>query len=373
MRDVVAHLDQWAADGRRAATATVVSVKRSAPRPAGAKMAVADDGSVQGMVSGGCVEGAVVLAAEEVLAGGEPRLLHFGIADEEAWDVGLPCGGEIGVWVDRAHGEAMDAFRVLARDGGRGALVTRLDTGAKLLVRADGTRVGELGAATSPGRGEEASSAALPGAVSALEAAAAGIAEELMWTERSAQRELAGVPVFVDATAPAPRLLIIGAVDLAAALCRIARVMGWEPSVADPRGRFATRERFPEAEHVLALWPQEAFTQLGPLDRSTAVAILTHDPKIDDAALEVALRSEAGYVGAMGSRGMQATRRARLLEAGFTEDQLERMAAPIGLDLGALTVEETALSVMSEIVALRRGREGGRLKRAVGRIHEVEA
>ncbi len=353
MRDVVAHLDQWQADGRHAATATVVSVKRSAPRPAGAKMAVADDGSVQGMVSGGCVEGAVVLAAEEVLAGGKPRLLHFGIADEEAWDVGLPCGGEIGVWVDRADGEAMDAFRTLARDGGRGALITRLDTGAKLLVCADGTRVGELH--------------------DGLEGDAASVAEELMWTERSAQRELDGVLVFVDATAPPPRLLIVGAVDLAAALCRIARVMGWEPSVADPRGRFATRERFPEAEHVLALWPQEAFAALAPLDRSTAVAILTHDPKIDDAALEVALRSEAGYVGAMGSRGMQATRRARLLEAGFTAAELERMAAPIGLDLGALTVEETALSVMAEIVALRRGREGGRLKASAGRIHEVEA
>ncbi len=354
MRDVVAHLDQWQADGRRAATATVVSVKRSAPRPAGAKMAVADDGSVQGMVSGGCVEGAVVLAAEEVLAGGEPRLLHFGIADEAAWDVGLPCGGEITVWVDRAEGEATDAFRGLARDGGRGALVTRLDTGATLLVRADGSRVGSLEAAE-------------------LEGAAAAAAEELMWSERSAERELSGVPVFVDSTAPPPRLLIVGAVDLAAALCRIARVMGWEPSVADPRGRFATRERFPEAEHVLALWPQEAFAALAPLDRSTAIAILTHDPKIDDAALEVALRSEAGYVGAMGSRGMQATRRARLLEAGFTEGELERMAAPIGLDLGSLTVEETALSVMAEIIALRRGREGGRLKRAAGRIHEVEA
>lgn len=366
MRDVVAHLDQWQADGRRAATATVVSVKRSAPRPAGAKMAVAEDGAVQGMVSGGCVEGAVVLAAEEVLAGGEPRLLHFGIADDEAWEVGLPCGGEIGVWVDRAEGEAMDAFRTLAREGGRGALITRLDTGAKLLVRADGTRVGGLEGALD----DAAAAGDVP---SGLEASAAGMAEELMWAERSAQRELAGVPVFVDATAPPPRLLIVGAVDLAAALCRVARAMGWQPSVADPRGRFATRERFPEAEHVLALWPQEAFAALAPLDRSTAIAILTHDPKIDDAALEVALRSEAGYVGAMGSRGMQATRRARLLEAGFSEVELERMAAPIGLDLGALTVEETALSVMAEIIALRRGREGGRLKASAGRIHEVEA
>jgi len=354
MRDVVTHLDAWAAAGQRSATATVVAVKRSAPRPPGAKMAVARDGAVQGMVSGGCVEGAVVLAAEEVLDGAQPRLLHFGIADEEAWEVGLPCGGEIGVWVDRVEGAAMEGFAILARTGGRGALVTRLDTGEKLLVAQGGTRTGTLGTPV-------------------LDAAAVAAAEELMWAEQSAQREVEGVPLFVDATAPPPRLLIIGAVDLAAALCRVARVMGWEPCVADPRARFATAERFPDAEHVVAAWPEKAFAQLGAIDRSTAIAILTHDPKIDDPALEIALRSDAGYVGAMGSRRMQAKRHARLLERGLTEAELERMAAPIGLDLGALSVEETALSVMAEIVALRHGRTGGRLKDAAGRIHEVEA
>ncbi|MCW3012439.1 MAG: XdhC family protein [Solirubrobacterales bacterium] len=354
MRDVVTHLDRWSAAGTPAVTATVVAVKRSAPRPPGAKMAVAGDGTVQGMVSGGCVEGAVVLAAEEVLGGAAPRLLHFGIADEEAWEVGLPCGGEIGVWVDRVEGAPMEGFRALAREGGRGALVTRLDDGAKLLVSVDGTRTGSLG---SPD----------------LDAAATRAAEELMWGERSAQRDLEGVPVFVDATAPAPRLLIIGAVDLARALCRLARVMGWEPYVADPRGRFATPDRFPEAEEVIAAWPAKAFARLGPIDRGTSIAILTHDPKIDDAALELALRSDAGYIGAMGSRRMQARRRERLLELGLTEDELGRMAAPIGLDLGALSVEETALAVIAEIVALRHGREGGRLKDAAGRIHEVEA
>jgi len=354
MRDVVTHLDAWAAAGQRSATATVVAVKRSAPRPPGAKMAVAGDGTVQGMVSGGCVEGAVVLAAEEVLAGAPPRLLHFGIADEEAWEVGLPCGGEIGVWVDRVEGEAMEGFAALARAGGRGALVTRLDSGEKVLVEEYGTRTGTLGTPV-------------------LDAAAVAAADELMWAEQSAQLEVEGVPLFVDATAPPPRLLIIGAVDLAAALCHVARTMGWEPSVADPRARFATAERFPHAEHVVAAWPQKAFAQLGPIDRSTAIAILTHDPKIDDPALEIALRSDAGYVGAMGSRRMQAKRHARLLERGLTEAELERMAAPIGLDLGALSVEETALSVMAEIVALRHGRTGGRLKDAAGRIHEVEA
>lgn len=354
MRDVVTHLDRWSAAGTPSATATVVAVKRSAPRPPGAKMAVAADGSVQGMVSGGCVEGAVVLAAEEVLEGAAPRLLHFGIADEEAWEVGLPCGGEIGVWVDRVEGAPMERFGVLAREGGRGALVTRLDTAEKLLVEVDGARTGTLG---SP----------------ELDAGAAEAAGELMWLERSAQREVAGVPLFVDATAPAPRLVIVGAVDLAGALCRLARVMGWEPTVIDPRARFATPERFPEAERVIAAWPQKAFGQLAPIDRGTSIAVLTHDPKIDDAALSVALRSDAGYVGAIGSRRMQAGRRERLLEQGFTPEELEHLAGPIGLDLGALSVEETALAVIAEVVALRHGRTGGRLKDAAGRIHEVEA
>jgi xanthine dehydrogenase accessory factor len=352
VRDVVAHLDRWRADGLRAATATVVTVKFSAPRPAGSKMVVADDGSVEGMVSGGCVEGAVVAIAEEVLEGGPPRLLHFGIADEAAWDVGLPCGGEIGVWVDRAEGVEVERFATLAREGGRGALVTRLDGGAKLLVEGDGRRLGSLGA---------------PG----LDDAAAALAVLRMREERSGQADVDGVPLFVDATTPPPRLIVVGAVDLAAALCRIAQVMGWRPFVVDPRARFATPERFPAADGVIAAWPDAAFAELGPLDAGTAVAILTHDPKIDDAALELALRSDAGYVGAIGSRSMQADRRDRLLTAGLTEDELDRMAAPIGLDLGALTVEETALSVMAEIVALRRGRDGGRLKHASGRIHEV--
>ncbi len=174
-------------------------------------------------------------------------------------------------------------------------------------------------------------------------------------------------------TAPAPRLVIFGAVDYAAALCRLARAAGWRPFVCDPRSQFATRERFPDAEDVIAAWPEEAFARAGGIDRATYVAVLTHDPKLDDSALEIALRSEAPYVGAMGSRRAQAHRRERLLAAGLEEELLERIAAPIGLDLGAVTPEETALSVMAEVVAVRHGRDGGRLSHAAGRIHEVGA
>jgi len=258
------------------------------------------------------------------------------------------------------------AFTELARTGGRGALVTVLEgaqPGAKLLVHADGTRSGSLGSA-------------------ALDEAAAVHADELMWTERSERvaNELlwtdASVrrgPMFVDIVAPPPRLLLFGAVDIASHVCTLARDAGWVPYVVDPRARFATRERFPDAEEVVAAWPEEALAELGPIDPATSVAVLTHDPKLDDAVLHIALRSPARFIGAMGSKRAQAKRRERLLGAGFEEHELERMSAPLGLDLGAVSAEETALSILSEIVAARHGREGGRLANVKGRIHEVPA
>jgi len=167
--------------------------------------------------------------------------------------------------------------------------------------------------------------------------------------------------------------VIFGAIDFAAQLCTLARVTGWRPYVVDPRGFFARKERFPDAEDVVAAWPDAAFERIGGIDRATSIAVLTHDPKLDDAALLIALRSEAGYVGAMGSHRAQEARRERLLGHGFADEDLERLHAPVGLDLGALTPEETALSIMSEIVAARRGREGGPLSKIRGRIHEVGA
>jgi xanthine dehydrogenase accessory factor len=235
----------------------------------------------------------------------------------------------------------------------RAALVTVIDgehVGARLLVRADGRSEGTLGDPE-------------------LDARAVAAGEELMWAERSERRG----ELFVDVTFPPPRLMVFGAVDYAASLCRMARAAGWRPYVIDPRGRFATPERFPDAEEVVVAWPEQAFARLGGIDRATYIAVLTHDPKLDDAALELALRSDAPYIGAMGSRRAQAKRRERLLERGLTDDDLARIAAPIGLDLGGLTSEETALSIMAEVVAVRNGREGGRLSTAKGRIHEVGA
>ena len=252
---------------------------------------------------------------------------------------------------------AAGAFAELARTGGRGALVTVLrgpNLGARMLVRPDGSTEGSLG--------DEA-----------LERKAAAHADDLMWAERSDAREEGDVLLFVDVVFPAPRLVIFGAIDFAAQLCTLARTSGWMPYVSDPRGFFARKDRFPDAAEVFVGWPEKTFEALGGIDRAMSIAVLTHDPKLDDAALEIALRSPAAYVGAMGSHRAQAKRRERLLAKGLTDEELERLAAPIGLDLGALTPEETALSIMAEIVALRRGREGGRLAHASGRIHEVEA
>jgi xanthine dehydrogenase accessory factor len=350
MNDVLTEITSWKERGDRIAIATVVGVNRSAPRAPGAKMAVSDHGEIAGGVSGGCVEGAVVEIAEQVMSGGGPQLVHFGIADSEAWDVGLPCGGEIDVWIQTYE---PGRFEEVARAGGRAAEVTLLEgarPGAKLLVEADGARTGTLGAPE-------------------LDDEAARAAGELLWTDTSERQG----PLFIDVVGPAPRLILFGAVDIAAPLCTLARATGWRPYVVDPRGRFATTERFPDAEEVIAAWPEDAFAQLGGIDPATSIVVLTHDPKLDDAALTIALRSPARFIGAMGSRRAQASRRERLLAGGIGEEELERLSAPVGLNLGAISRQETALSILSEVVAARHGRDGGRLATARGRIHEVPA
>jgi xanthine dehydrogenase accessory factor len=350
MHDVLAEIIKWRERGDRIALATVVGVKRSAPRAPGAKMAVSDRGDIAGGVSGGCVEGAVVELAEGVIAGQEPKLVHFGIADSEAWDVGLPCGGEIDVWVQLYEPGRLEE---VARAGGRAAEVTLLEgaqPGAKMVVEPDGHTTGSLGAPE-------------------LDDDAARRAGELLWSDASERQD----SLFIDVVAPPPRLILFGAVDIAAPLCTLAKAAGWRPYVVDPRARFATAERFPDAVEVISSWPDEAFERLGGIDPATSIVVLTHDPKLDDAALTVALRSPARFIGAMGSRRAQTARRERLLASGMDEQELARLSAPVGLDLGAIGKEETALSILAEVVAARHGREGGRLLHAQGRIHQVPA
>jgi xanthine dehydrogenase accessory factor len=246
-------------------------------------------------------------------------------------------------------------FAEIVRTGGRAALVTVLKgpaAGSKLLVEDDGTIDGGLGD-------------------DRLEVRAVELANESMWAERSLRVEEGDAILFADAAFPQPRLVIFGAIDFSVSLSRLARASGWRPYVIDPRGTFAREDRFPDAERVIVAWPEPAFAEIGGLDRATALTVLTHDPKLDDAALIQGLASDAFYLGAMGSRQATDDRQARLLAAGVSEQELARISAPIGLDLGASTPEGTALSILAEIVAVRNGRGGGRLSRSRLPIHET--
>jgi xanthine dehydrogenase accessory factor len=334
VREILSELDRWRAAGDRIAVATVVATRRSAPRPIGSKLALSESGELAGSVSGGCVESEVVEAAREVLAGGRPRLLTFGISDDLALSVGLPCGGEIDVWVSEPDLDHLVRLAEVAREERRAVSFTDLDDGTERLVP-DGDNP---------------------------------VADDLIRGGHSKVVELHGRRVFADVFGPPPRLLVYGAVDTADALCAVASGLGWHTIVADARGRFATRERLPNAHEVIVAWPQETLAQVQP-DHATAVVVLTHDDKFDIPMLVGTLTTDAFYIGALGSRRNQERRRERLLEAGVHESALDRISGPAGLDIGAHTPAETALSMLAEIMAVRAGRDGGRLKDSSGRIH----
>jgi xanthine dehydrogenase accessory factor len=334
VREILSELERWAARGDRIAMARVVATRRSAPRPIGSKLIVCERGELAGSVSGGCVESEVVEAAREVLAGGEPRLLTFGISDDLALTVGLPCGGEIDVWVDEPDRDLLGQLADVARDERRAVFFVDLDDGTERLVL----------------EGDN------------------DVADELIRSGHSKVVELHGRRLFADVFGPPPRLFVYGAVDTADALCAAAGALGWRTTVADARARFATPERLPHADEIIVAWPEEALAQVAP-DHATAIVVLTHDDKFDVPLLVGALASDAYYIGALGSRRNQERRRERLLEAGVEESELERISGPAGLDIGAHTPPETAVSMLAEIMAVRAGRDGGRLKDAAGRIH----
>jgi len=314
------------------AVATVVATRRSAPRPIGSKLVVTDDGTMQGSVSGGCVESEVYEVCRSVLRGDAPQLVTYGISDEQAFQVGLPCGGEIDVFVQEEDRDL--AGRLAALGEQRAVLFTDLEDGAQRLVV----------------EGDDP------------------IADELVRGNHSKVVELDGRRVFADVFGPPPRLLVFGAIDTAESLCHFAGELGWRTIVADARGRFATAERLPSADEVIVAWPDEALAQVQP-DHATAVVVLTHDEKFDLPALIGTLATDAFYIGAIGSRRNQEKRRERLLEEGVSDEALERIHGPAGLDLGAHTPAETALSILSEILAVRAGRAGGALRESAQRIH----
>src|ERR1700756_5529464 len=356
--------------GDTAGLGTVVRTFRSAPRPPGAAMVVAPDGSVSGSVSGGCVEGAVYELATEVAHTGTPRLERYGVSDDDAFAVGLTCGGIIDVFVESMSQATFPELGAVADDIGDGSAVAVATViahpdaqwvGRRLVVRPDAV-AGSLGS-------ERADAAVTDDARGLL---AVGRSEVLEYGP-DGQRLGEGMEVFVSSYAPRPRMLVFGAVDFAAALARQGSLLGYRVTVCDARPVFAPPARFPTAEHVVVDWPHRylaAEAQAGAIDQTTGICVLTHDPKFDVPALEVALRlPKIGYVGAMGSRRTHEDRMDRLRAAGLTDAELGRFSTPIGLDLGARTPEETAVSIAADIIANRWGGGGRPLTQVAGRIH----
>jgi xanthine dehydrogenase accessory factor len=344
MRDVIVDIDRWRAQSKPVALATVIQTWGSAPRGVGSKMALTPENEIAGSVSGGCVEGAVYEAGLEVLETGRARLLHFGVADDTAWEVGLACGGTIEVFVQRLDPAFHSALRAALLEERSFATVTVVRgpaglLGQEVLLDSDGSVVGSLG--------DDVGAAALNAAHGAL---AEGQSRRVVLTEYP---EL--VEAFIEVTLPSPTLIVVGGVHIAIALAALAKTLGYRTVVVDPRKAFGSEARFPHVDQLIQAWPDEALAQVD-LTRSTAVAMLTHDPKLDDPGLKVALPSPAFYVGALGSRTTQEKRRRRLLAEGLTDAHLSRLRGPIGLDLGGRTPEEIALAVMAEIVAARNGR-----------------
>lgn len=319
MNDVLKTLERWAVDGVPAVTATVVSVERSAPRGPGATMALSREGEIAGSVTGGCVEPAVIACAEEVLAGGPARVLDFGFADEEAFEVGLPCGGSVRILVAPMDAVLIRELAAEVRRDGRVALVADLAGPGVGTIRL--ARVGE---------GDPAVGDRLERADSGM----VGDGDDLR---------------LVVAFAPRPRMYVFGAIDFASSLTRMGRFLGYHVTVCDARSAFVTRERFPDADEIVVGWPHELIERAS-IDSRSAICILTHDSKFDVPALLAALRTPAGYVGAMGSRRTTERRVERLRESGLGDAELARIHAPIGLSIGAKRPEEVAVAIAAQIV-----------------------
>lgn len=341
MKDVLDSLNTWTERDEEIAVATVIKTWGSAPRPIGSKLITTRSGGIAGSVSAGCVEGAVIDAGKDVMQSGEPQLLHYGVADDTAWEVGLACGGEIDIFVEpfaalegvyggiKRHLDAGDLMAVISVLDGPPAM-----RNCKLIALEGGATEGTLDLGD---RADEVVAAAL----------------RHLADEKGGVIELADdLTLFVEVYPPDPRLIAIGAVHIAEPLVTMANAAGFETILVDPRSAFATRERFPHADTLIAEWPQKALPEM-TLNHSAYVVVLTHDPKLDDPALIVALQSAARYVGALGSRRTNRLRIERLRAAGLTDTHIGRLHAPIGLDIGGRTPPEIAVSILAEIVKVR--------------------
>jgi xanthine dehydrogenase accessory factor len=365
VRDILDPITKWWDANDTFGLATVVRTFSSAPREPGAAMAVSAGGEVVGSVSGGCVEGAVYELATEVTASGEPVLRRYGISDDDAFAVGLTCGGIIDIFVEPASRERFAYLGEIAEDVRRGvpvAVATVIEgpgiVGARRIIWEGQRTVGTLGA------GDRLDAAVDDDARGMLAQGLTGVRRYGPDGERR-RDELA---IFVQSFAPAPRMLVFGAIDFAAAVAKAGKFLGYRVTVCDARPVFATKSRFPDADEVITDWPHRYLSGT-TTDQRTVICVLTHDPKFDVPLLEVALRRPAAYIGAMGSRRTHDDRLTRLREAGLTEQELARLRSPIGLDLGARTPEETAIAIAAELIQLRWGGTGLPLTATTGRIH----
>ncbi|MGN5732580.1 XdhC family protein [Arthrobacter psychrochitiniphilus] len=371
MREVLKDLIDAVEAGHTVGLGTVVRTFRSAPRPAGASMMVDADGRAVGSVSGGCVEGALYELATGVIESGTPKLQRYGITDNDAFEVGLTCGGIIDVFVEAVSLKTFPELPGVGADVDADVPVAVVSViehpnpawlGRHLVVRPDGFE-GSLGS-------DRANHAVSDDVMGLL---AAGRNTTLMYGP-DGERRGDGMRVFVASFAPQPRMLVFGAIDFAAAVAKQGSFLGYRVTVCDARAVFATKARFPVADEVVVEWPHrylQGQIDAGLIDPRTVICVLTHDPKFDVPLLEVALRHEVAYVGAMGSRKTHDDRMDRLREAGLSAAELDKLSSPIGLDLGSRTPEETAVSIAAEIISLRWGGKGGRLSHMDVRIHHV--
>jgi len=391
VREVLPELLEWWRAGETVGVGTVVATFQSAPRPAGASMLVGPDGTAVGSVSGGCVEGAVYELAQSVVADGVAVLERYGVSDDDAFAVGLTCGGILDVYVEKVSQDTFPELGEIADDIAAGrpvAVATIVEhpdpdrVGRRALIRPEGIVHSNpqgsdpAGPAERSGLSRSFGSDRIDDAVSddALGLLAAGHSATLTYGP-DGERRGEGMKVFVWAFAPKPRMLVFGAIDFAAAVARVGAFLGYHVIVCDARPIFATATRFPEADEVVVDWPHrylQKAVDAGHVDARTVITVLTHDPKFDVPLLEVALRlPEVAYIGAMGSRRTHDDRMERLREVGLSDDEMSRLSSPIGLDLGARTPEETAVSIAAEIIAGQWGGSGQPLAGTRGRIHHL--
>jgi len=363
MRDVLDPILEWYDNGMAFGLATVVHTFRSAPRQPGAAMAVSAEDEVVGSVSGGCVEGAVFEVARQTIQTGEPMFSKYGFSDDDAFAVGLTCGGILHVFVQKVDRLTFPELRAIAESvekhepvGVATVISGEAKLGARRVIWGDRTS-GTLGSS---------------GLDYALDADTRGMLAQGLTGQRhygrDGQRRMDEVTVFVQSFAPPPHMVVFGAIDFAAAVARVGKFLGYRVTVCDARGVFTTAKRFPDADEVIVKWPHKYLEEI-TVDPRTAICVLTHDPKFDVPLLRVALATEAGYIGAMGSRRTHDDRMAKLREVGVPEDQLARLRSPIGLDLRARTPEETAVSIAAELIQLRWGGSGQALTETAGTIH----